>query len=306
MKAGAFAGVLLSLSSVACRPGAGPPNASASGDRPSSPPPAAFSPQRWLDSTCNRFADSLRVTMRRVPDSVKLPDSLALEVGFFQFGSYYHPEGPLGVGILQSGVQGVEGMVPEWPCGVFVPLYDAPAGHQWGWFTGGRVARRELNWMSPLNRLPTITIGQSENALLVHEARRDGWLRVRYYWPSNNTGDGTAWVHQSQLALGAVPLRYVSWEEYLVNRPWPLFVFRDRGAHALYAGPDSGSRVIDRPKGQYAVRALEVRGDWMRVHVQRTSGVCIDPRKPEPADTGWIVWRSPHRGLLLWTEAWDC
>jgi len=159
--------------------------------------------------------------------------------------------------------------------------------------------------MWPLNRLPVIPIGQSENALLVYEIRADGWFRLRYYWPGSD-GDGTAWSHVSQLALGSVPLTLVKWEEYLVDRPWPLFVFRDRGPHALYATPDSSSRVIDRPKGVYGIRALEVRGDWMRVHLQRTSGVCIDPRKPEPADTGWIVWRSSNRGLLLWTEAWDC
>lgn len=265
----------------------------------------AASRRRWTDSTCNTFAASLRGAMRRVPDSIRPPVAMEQFNHFEGFGTYYHPEGPLGAGILQTGLQGVEGLVPAWPCGVLLPLYDRPGGQPRLWILAGRVARRDVSWAWPLNRLPVIPIGQSENALLVYEIRADGWFRFRYYWPGSH-GDGTAWAHVSQLALGSVPLTLVKWEEYLVNRRSPLFVFRDRGPHALYATPDSASREIDRPKGEYGIRALEIRGEWMRVHLQRTSGWCSDPRKPEPADTGWIVWRSQERGLLLWVEAWDC
>lgn len=264
--------------------------------------------QRWSDSTCRAFARSLPAAIRRAPDLLRPPFWDSSEVGFSAgFGNYYHPEGPLGAGLLLSGVKGVEGMVPMWPCGVFVPLYERPdeRGPPSAWLIGGRLVRADRKWGAPLNQLPVIRVGQSENALLVYEIRRDGWARVRYYWPSND-GNGTAWVHASQLSLGPVPLSLVTWEEFLVNRSWPLLVFRDRGGQRIYAEADTTSRVIDRPAGDYGLRALETRGDWMRVHMQRTSAACIDSRKVEPADTGWVVWRSRERGLLLWVEAWDC
>lgn len=261
--------------------------------------------QHWTDSTCQTFAAALKERLPHVPDSAVPPVAME-ELNYFPgFGMYYHPEGPLGAGLLMSGLEGVEGLVPAWPCGVLLPLYEQPGSSPRSWILAARLARKGVSWTSPLNRLPVIPIGQSENALLVYDIRPDGWLRVRYSWPSN-TGSGTAWVHVSQLSLGSVPLTLVTWEQYLLNRPWPLVVFRDRGDHRMYAAPDTASAVLDRPEGVYGMRALEIRGEWMRVHRQRTSAVCIDPRKVEPSDTGWIIWRSPERGLLLWVEAWDC
>lgn len=287
------------LAITACRPET---NAEAA------PPPAAqWSWQRWSDSTCRAYASALPAAIRRAPDSLRPPSWDSTAVGFSSgFGSYYHPEGPLGAGILRSGIEGVEGMVPMWPCGVFLPLYEQPGGSRpSAWLIAGRLVRPHRTWGAPLNRFPVITVGQSENALLVYEIRGDGWLRVRYYWPSND-GNGTAWAHVSQLTWGTVPLSLVTWEQYLVNRSWPLFVFRDRAGQRIYADADTMSPVVDRPTGVYGMRGLEVRGDWMRVHVQQSSGFCVDPRTPVPADTGWIVWRSQERGLLLWVEAWDC
>jgi hypothetical protein len=266
----------------------------------------AFSWQRWTDSTCRHFRRSLNAAIRSLPDSLRPPnppDSLQLFPGF---RSYYHPEAPLGVGMLRSAARGVEGVVPAWPCGVFLPLYEQPDGPLWGWLIGGWLARRNVSWLSPLNGFPVIHSDQSENALLVYETRGDGWLRVRYYWPTNNTGDGTAWIRTSHLGLGSVRLTFVPWQDYITGRDWPSFVFRDRGNHAVYAQPDTGSRVIDWPRGDYGLRALEVRGDWMRVRLWRPGGACFDPRREVPGDTGWIVWRTAARGSLLWVEAWDC
>ena len=139
-------------------------------------------------------------------------------------------------------------------------------------------------------------------ALVVYESRADGWFRFRYSAPAIKD-DGIAWAHASQLGLGVTALRLVSWESHYLNAGIRTF-FVDSARHALYAAPDTSSDVVAwlslKPNGEhgaYAVSALEVRGEWMRVRVQWPYPVC--GKAVERTAEGWIRWRTPTRGSRL-------
>jgi hypothetical protein len=204
-----------------------------------------------------------------------------------------------GIGYL-TPVQSADAFT--WLRDVILPLYRAPGGAPFAWLARGWIYRAGEGWTP-------YTIGgwigvvyDGPVALVVYEARGDGWFRFRYSAPAIKD-DGIAWAHASQLGLGVNALRLVSWESHYLQAGRRTF-FADSARHALYATPDTASDVVAwlslKPKGEhgaYALSALEVRGEWMRVRVQWPYPVC--GKAVERTAEGWIRWLTPRRGSRL-------
>ncbi len=261
------------------------------------PSPAASSPS----AQCDQYRAAVGAAVRDLPDSLPRPASLA-PAGLPGLKSWYHPEANLGVGVLKPDVRGGEDP-PPWQCGLLVPLYHGPAQGHFGWLVGNFLARSGVTWPMPIE-IPVLAIGQGKSGLIVLEARPDGWIRFRYYFPGRALGDGTAWTHISQLGFGPVHLALVRWEDFLAHGTPPL-VYRDGARHALFATPDSASAPRAWIDADYDLVPLEIKGDWMRVTLEVPIGWCAPEHLPTRTE-GWVLWRNRLRGPLVWVDAWDC
>jgi len=189
-----------------------------------------------------------------------------------------------------------------WLRDVILPLYRTPGDRPFAWLARGWTYRVASGW-TPYTIGGWIGVAyDGPIALVVYESRAEGWFRFRYSAPAI-TDDGIAWAHASQLGLGVTALRLVSWESHYLTAGIATF-FVDSARHALYPAPDTSSDVVAwlslKPNGEhgaYALSALEVRGEWMRVRVQWPYPVC--GKAVERTAEGWIRWRTPTRGSRL-------
>lgn len=186
---------------------------------------------------------------------------------------------------------------------IALPLFERPGGRHWGWLVRGQVYDRLADRTLPDRSGAAVSVNGALSWLVL--AREDGWLQVRYGEPDDRD-DGLAWT-RTDLAQGG-GARFVDWADALEDGRG--LVFRNRAnAHNLREGPGTSEPVAERLEGtDFDMRALEIRGDWMRVEVS-TPPACVGAVAEDlllggsssRQRTGWIFWRSEDRGP--WVES---
>jgi hypothetical protein len=191
-----------------------------------------------------------------------------------------------------SNLEGLTGA--SWLQSAILPLYVSPGGEHWGWIYQG--------WLIP-NGQPYLAIGRDAGFSMVRayenlytfpvlETKADGWIRVQY------TPAGSAWVHNSQLNLGAVPLVFEGWQARLQAQTSVYFLESNK-AQALRSQPQSATNVLSLVTADSLIEPLAFQGDWMQVRVTRPTDGC-QPLTGATIAEGWMLWRGAEGEALAW------
>ena len=183
---------------------------------------------------------------------------------------------------------------------VDLPLFDAPGGRHWGWFTRGRGFDHTTRQAGPASPGARLSAPGIPDALVVMDVARGGWIKVRWGRPDDLRG-GTAWT-RSRLASGA-PVTYTTWNNHFLGANG--VVFRDETVgYNVRSGPGVNHEKLEQLRGRgYDMTVLGLNGDWARVRIS-TPPQC-GPGRVESAlaggvassvRTGWIKWRSESQG----------
>jgi hypothetical protein len=182
----------------------------------------------------------------------------------------------------------------DWTRRIVLPVFAAPDGEIKLWLTPGTVGSDAL-----------VETGYETASFIVLQARRDGWLQIRFGGP---LASGAGWVHRCHLDAATPRLQYQAWESLLADAG--TLYFRSWAPHALRSSAkDDAPRiaVIPADPNRYGMQPLEFRGDWARVRVSMPSTVCANPKPRRPAvREGWVRWRSRDRGPWLWYYTRGC
>ncbi len=214
-------------------------------------------------------------------------------------------EMPLGVGHIRPAHDYLWG----WQERVRLPLHAAPRGEVKGFIHDGWLQPGPPGDAAPW--VPLGTEGLLETAyeapsFLVLERRADGWVHFRFGPPGEDAGQGTAWVHECQLAGHVPPLRFESWAQRLLSPEISPLYFRSAVPHRLRAAPQPDATVLAVVAGSHHLEPLEVRGDWMRVIVRQPSDYCASGTMAVVTREGWVKWRSPGKGPWVWYYTRGC
>lgn len=220
------------------------------------------------------------------------------------------PISKIGIGHLRPKKLDVNAELDSvrWLRGVTLPLYDLPNGKHWGWLANGWLIR---NGESPIalgeERVPLKALWTyySLYSLPILEARGQGWFLLRY---SPGVGSqGTAWIHESHLNLGTIPVAIESWQDRFLEFGWVYFVNSTaETAHALRSEPNRESPVRAWVSDWSYIQPLEFRGDWMRVKVEQLNDGCDRVSPDATTEEGWMQWRSAGRDSWIWYPPKGC
>lgn len=187
-----------------------------------------------------------------------------------------------------------------------LPLYLKPGGASWGWFVNGWLVEPESRGAARavIGAQGMVETEYEATSFIVFEVRPDGWLRFRYGKPAAGR-DGTAWLHRCHLARESVVLE--RWEDrFLGGEISPLFFRRDV-PRALLAGPHDEERRVIWIANDYHLEPLGFKGDWMHVLVKQPSDYCAAPEGVKTkVYEGWVRWRSPDHGPMVWYHTRGC
>ena len=193
----------------------------------------------------------------------------------------------------------------DWERYILVPLFETPRGQHVGWLNRGWV---ELGGeRTPLSRVGMVETGYEFMSFIVLE-RSDDWYRIRHSLPTDDA-DGTSWVHRCLLNLGDVELQPELWSEKFVGEGAPPLSFRSRVRHALRAEPSPDGDRLAWIGADDEVEALEIRGDWMRVHLfqpGKFATKCGAGDWNGRTMVGWIKWWGEDKGPWLWYPTRGC
>jgi hypothetical protein len=196
-----------------------------------------------------------------------------------------------------------------------LPLRAAPGAAAWGWFANGWLIETASPDVAPrpIGVQGSVETGYETTSFIVLEATADGWLRFRYGKPSpaasGSAGsvprDGLAWVHRCHLARES--LVFERWEDrFLSGEISPLF-FRSDVPHELHERPHDESRRVFWIANDHHLEPLAFKGDWMQVLVKQPSDYCAPPEALKvEAREGWVRWRSPRLGPIVWYHTRGC
>jgi len=189
---------------------------------------------------------------------------------------------------------------------VHLPLHVEPDGVIWGWFANGWLLEDEGPDAEPrqIGSEGMVETEYEATSLIVLDVRPDGWLRIRYGRPSAGK-DGTAWLHRCHLERETLVME--RWEDrFLSNEISPLF-FRSDDPRKLLSRPDDDAHRLLWIANDYHLEPLGFKGDWMQVLVKQPSDYCGDPNEVRPKTfEGWVRWRAPDRGPLVWYHTRGC
>lgn len=214
----------------------------------------------------------------------------------------FDPTVDLGIGHLHA----VDRFDWDWPTSLTLPLFarpsDPPRPVVWlvnGWVVPSNGPARALGFSG------LTETGYEIASFIVFEARADGWVRLRFA-----TGEsGMAWTHACFFDQTSGRLAVERWETRLLSQEISPLYFRAMQRHALRSGPTEASERLRWIPAEpiYALRPLEIRGDWMRVELSQPSDYCTGPDGP-PVDKveGWIRWRDDSSGTWLWYYTRGC
>ena len=202
----------------------------------------------------------------------------------------FDPELVLGVGHVRPAREEER---DEWTRRLTLPVFAAPGGDIRLWLTPGSVGADVL-----------VETGFETASFIVLQARRDGWLQIRFGGP---LASGAGWVHRCHLAAATPRLEFEPWEKRLAEAG-PVY-FRSWTARNLRKAPSTEAAVIaaiPADPNLYGMRALQFRGDWVRVRVSVPSTYCADPKPERPKHyEGWVRWKS-GAGPALWYYPRGC
>lgn len=211
---------------------------------------------------------------------------------------------------------------------VNVPLFVEPRGAQWGWFVEGRGYDAAQNVAPPTRPDMWLRLVNGEQALIVTQEARGGWIELRWGEPTDARG-GLAWT---TIALARDSgLIYTPWSTAFIGGGGLVFRNPEQN-YNVRNGPGIDARVLLQLSGDgYDFDVDSISGEWMQVTVNRparcappadggggevllggpSSGglaggpgvglpaATIEPETAEPEATrtrGWIKWRSADRG----------
>ena len=181
----------------------------------------------------------------------------------------------------------------EWTRRLALPVFAAPGGDIRLWLTPGSVGADVL-----------VETGFETASFIVLQARRDGWLQIRFGGP---LASGAGWVHRCHLAAATPRLEFEPWEKRLAEAG-PVY-FRAWTTRNVRKAPSTDAPVVAAIPGDpnlYGMRALQFRGDWVRVRVSVPSTYCGDPKPERPRFyEGWVRWKSAA-GPALWYYPRGC
>jgi hypothetical protein len=187
-----------------------------------------------------------------------------------------------------------------WLQATAIPIYVEPNGLHWGWIVNG--------WLVP-NEQPAIALGRDASFSMLHtyyalysfpviQVREDGWFEFQY------TPVGKAWAHRDHLNLGSIELAIQTWEERFLQVEWVEFL--NHGAsQPLYANPDSREGIVNLIGPDSYIEPIAFSGDWMQVRVTQPAAAC-NFLVGATTQEGWIRWRSPEQGILIWYPPQGC
>ena len=197
-----------------------------------------------------------------------------------------------------------------WLSKVMLPLYKQPGGELWGWLARGWPLPPSESTKPQPNKHPLAMFETSWGFLsfIVLELRPDGWFRFQYSEP-NLEDDGTIWAHISHLDLGEMTLVIERWEEFFPQVS--MLYFREEPQLLRTLPTNSSEQIIsiDWREVGYDIEIIAFRGDWAQVRVKKPYEPCpTSPEQRPKSQTyeGWIRWRTPERGSLLWYPIKGC
>jgi hypothetical protein len=202
----------------------------------------------------------------------------------------FDPDLVLGVGHVRPAREEER---DEWTRRLTLPLFAAPGGDIRLWLTPGSVGADVL-----------VETGFETASFIVLQARRDGWLQIRFGGP---LASGAGWVHRCHLSAATPRLEFEPWETRLAQAG-PVY-FRSWTTRNLRKSPSLDAPVIaaiPADPNLYGMRPLQFRGDWARVRVAVPSTYCGDPSPQRPKlYEGWVRWKS-GAGPALWYYPRGC
>ncbi len=208
---------------------------------------------------------------------------------------------PLGVGHLHAGL---ENSLSAWLDKVTLPLSPAPGERATHLIINGWLIDR-LGAGEALPYAGLIETEYEQSSILV-EQEQDGWYQIRVRPPGEFPGEEmeTGWVPACAMANNSPPLRFSTWENWLMGEHISPLYFRRKSVHNLRTGPGTQFARRGRISGDHVLRPRSIRGDWMEVMVSQPSNYCA--QVPVERKMGWIRWRSDERGPWVWYYTRGC
>lgn len=191
---------------------------------------------------------------------------------------------------------------------VRLPLFHTPNGTLLAWIFDGWFLPQGSGERRYLGTGGMVETDYESPSFIVYENRSDGWFRLRY--TGHDGIKGTAWSHRCLFPLSPLPLEIERWETRFFSQAISPLFFRTQVPHALREAPSTAARrlrwIPSRP-GQYHLKPLEIRADWMRVLVTIPSDYCAGPNDLNTTHyDGWVKWRDVEMGPWLWYHTRGC
>jgi hypothetical protein len=195
----------------------------------------------------------------------------------------------------------------DWLDFVLLPLAERPGGPVTLWLAGGWVVPLDGRAARRVGIRGTVETGYETVSLIVLEANKTGWLRIRF--APENESSSTGWLHRCDVEKLRPSVIYEPWERFFAQTNASLLYFRTGGPRALRRAPESGAEPvawIPAEGRKYAFEPLEFKGDWMRARLRAPFDQCRKSHLKPRVREGWIRWRDPALGPLLWYFTRGC
>jgi hypothetical protein len=195
----------------------------------------------------------------------------------------------------------------DWLDSVLMPLAARPGEPVAMWLSAG--------WILPANGGPprrvgvrgAVETGYETVSLIVLEVNDDGWLRIRF--DAGDEASSTGWLDPCHLQHLRPKVAYEPWERLFAREDISPLYFRTGGPRALRRAPAPAEEAvawIPAEGRKYAIEPLEFKGDWMRARLKVPSDYCRDSGIRPVIREGWIRWRDPTLGPLVWYHTRGC
>ena len=195
----------------------------------------------------------------------------------------------------------------DWLGFVLIPLAAKPGDPVAVWLSAGWIVPVAGGTPRHVGSRGAVETGYDTVSLIVLEVNGAGWLRIRF--APGDEASSTGWLHLCDLEKLRPRVVYEPWERLLGEGEISPLYFRTGGPRALRRDPEPGAeRVawIPAEGRKYAIEALEFKGDWMRARLTAPSDHCREPDVKPAIREGWVRWRDPHFGPLVWYYTRGC
>lgn len=195
----------------------------------------------------------------------------------------------------------------DWLDYVLLPLAAKPGAPVSVWLSAGWVVPVGGGTPRRVGTRGAVETGYETVSLIVLEVNDAGWLRIRF--GPGDEASNTGWLHFCDLENLRPRLVYEPWERVFAQKELSPLYFRAGAGRALRRAPEPGEeRVawIPAEARKYALEPLEFRGDWMRARVRAPFDYCRKANVKPVIREGWVRWRDPYLGPLVWYYTRGC